>query len=352
MSEGLPEGTKEKIVLPTLSVEDAFDMLCIRAGEGGRDEKLFGGCIPRARQLFRPFVIGNRFPTVFLECPLAGVPFLDMTVLYGRLPEGCVVKSKYAEGCDELFRLYGRMKQDHPDICFGFELDTSKEEPGTAAVHLEPRDHIEVVEPFCEAIGEARYAKLYLQTAAKLADTMPPSFFGMFKGRSDAPLRVCGYLGREEMDGIINDRDFLLNFFKAVGFTAYDDAMVDEIVKLMQIVPCETDYQFDIYPDGKAGEVFSIDLRLNEQAAASVRKSFESGDAAKIMSHFSKLGIADDRISMLSEMATSLAFPSIDENGEITGRAMVIYPMWLKIRWKGAHLQNAKCYSLLNSGRI
>ena len=88
---------------------DAFDMLCIRAGKDGRDSRLFGGCIPRARELFRPFVIGKRFPNIFLECPLAGEAFLDMTVLYGRISDGDVVKSRYSEGCDELFRLYGQI---------------------------------------------------------------------------------------------------------------------------------------------------------------------------------------------------------------------------------------------------
>lgn len=331
---------------------DVFDMLCIKAGESGRDRSLFGGCLTRAGELFRPFIAGISFPHIFLECPLSGDPYLDLTVLYGRLTEGTVVKSKYCEGCDELFRRYIRMKQDHPEVVFGFELDTSKEDPGMAAVHFDPRGKNFLVTPFCEAIGEDRYGELYLQTAEKLADTLPPSFFGMFRGREEAPLRVCGYLGKKEMNQITGGRDLLLSAFEAAGFSAYDDRMMDEIVNVFKIAPCETDYQLDIYPDGKAGDVFSIDLRLAERAAASVRESFASGAASEIMSYFTELGIADERTGMLSGMATSFAFPSLDETGEAAQYAMVLHPMWLKIRWKGARLCSAKCYSLMRAGFI
>ncbi len=338
--------------MPSPTITDAFDMLCIRAGEDGRDDRLFGGCIQRARELLRPFIIGSRFPSVFLECPLAGDPFLDVTVLYGSLSDKDVVKSKYAGDCEKLFRRYSNMKQTHHDVSFGFELDTSKEDPGMAAIHFEPRTDTGLVLPFCEAIGEEKNGELYLQTAAKLADTTPLSYFGMFRGRDDAPLRVCGYLEKEKMVRMINDKDSILSLFGKVGFTAYDDRMIDEIINVLKMAPRETDYQFDIYEDGKAGDVFSIDLRLVEKSAASVRESFRNGTAAKIMSHFSELGIADERTDMLSGMSASFAFPAVNENGEITGYKMIIHPMWLKIRWKGARLCNAKCYSLMRAGFI
>ncbi len=336
--------------LPMPENDKVFEMLMCLAGEGGRDRLLFGGCIPRARKLIRPFVIGDRLPDIYLECPLKGDPFLDVTVLYDKLPEGACINSKYAGGSKEIISCFTKMKEEYPDICFGFELDTSKEDPKDAAVHFEPRSHTDLAIPFCKAAGEDIYGKLYLDVAAKLSDTMPPSFFGMFRGRSDSPLRVCGYLGARQKKMIVDDTDNLVKFFDTIGFSAYDDKMLEDITKVLKLSPMEADYQFDIYPDKSVSDVFSIDIKLGEKSAQSIRQSYQNGILSGIMSFFRDRDIADDRADMISELAKSFAFPVKKETGEITGFALVIQPSWFKIRWKGAQLQNAKCYSLLRAG--
>lgn len=335
--------------LPIPDNETAFEMLLSVAGEDGRDNALFGGCIPRARKLIKPFVIGDRLPDIYLECPLKGDPFLDVTVLYDKLPEGACINSKYAGGSKELISCFTKMKEEYSDICFGFELDTSKEDPKDAAVHFEPRSHTDLAVPFCKAAGEDLYGKLYVDTVARLADTMPPSFFGMFRGRSDSPLRVCGYLGAREKK-LINDTDGLVRFFDTIGFSTYDGRMLEDIKKVIKLSAMEVDYQFDIYPDKTVSDVFSIDVKLREKSAGSIRRSYQNGRFSELMSFLKDRNIADDRSDMISELATSFAFPVKKETGEITGFALVIQPSWFKIRWKGAQLQNAKCYSLLRAG--
>lgn len=332
--------------------EEVFEMMCLRAGREGRDDRLFGGLGRRATSLIRPFIIGRSFPIVFWEFPLKGDPYLDISVLYKTLSEEDFVASPYATGCEKLIPVYSRMRREHHDICFGFELDTSKKDPGLAAVHFEPRQHTELVGPFCGSIGEDAYGRLYLRMASKLSDVIPPSFFGMFRGRPDAPLRICGYMGQEETAAIAGGSDILIKLFRTVGFTAYDGQMLDDIREFLGLAPFAADYQFDIYPDETAGDVFSIDVRLFASTKNSVRESFERGAAASAMSFFRKRGIADERSDLISGMAASFAFPVQDESDGIFGQAMILHPMWLKIRWKDSRLQNAKCYSVLKSYRI
>ena len=337
---------------PYYNGEELFELMCIRAGKDGRNEVLFGGCMEKAIELGRPFIVGNRFPCIFLECPLKGDPFLDLTFLYGQLPEGVSIKSRYAEKSIDVLSCYSDMRAHYPDINFGFEIDTSREDPGMAAVHFEPRNHTELVAPFCASIGEAKSGELYLETAAKLADSFPLSYFGMFRGRSDSPLRVCGYLGKGERESIIKDRDHLLRLFDTVGFTAYDDAMAGIIVNIIKLAPRDVDYQLDIYPDRKAGEIFSLDIRLPEKTAEDIKRSFKTGTSAAFLSRLCDLGIVDGRIDMLCDMATSKVFPGTNKAGKPAGCVMLIRPEWIKIRWNGAILQNAKCYSSMKGGYI
>ena len=336
--------------LPHYTSEELFEMLCTRAGKDGRDEALFGGCIPRALELGRPFIVGYRLPCIFAECPLKGDPFLDLTFLYGMIPEGISIRSRYAGKCEDVLAYYSRIKAEYPHISFGFELDTSKEDPGMAAVHFEPRHHTEFVAPFCASIGEEKNGELYLATASKLAGIFPLSFFGMFRGRSDAPLRVCGYLVKDDLEVIAKDRDSLLRLFDAVGFTAYDDDMLNEIVNIIKLAPSEADYQMDIYPDQKAGDTFALDIRFPEESAAAIKESFKTGTSAALMSHLGDLGIADGRTDLISDMATSIAVPAQNRAGKATGCVLLIQPKWIKIRWKAAVLQNAKCYISMRGG--
>ena len=74
--------------MKALSHADAFEVLCLQAADDGRGDVLFGDSLPRARKALRPFMVGERFPSVYLEFPLLGAPFLDVTVLYAALEAG------------------------------------------------------------------------------------------------------------------------------------------------------------------------------------------------------------------------------------------------------------------------
>ena len=67
--------------MKTLGYEDAFQVLLLQAAGEGRGAALFGDSLACARGAVPPFLVGKRFPNVYFEHPLAGKPFLDVTLV-------------------------------------------------------------------------------------------------------------------------------------------------------------------------------------------------------------------------------------------------------------------------------
>ena len=184
--------------MKTPANEQAFQVLLLQAADEGRGRALFGSSLARAREAVPPFLVGGEFPSVYLEHPLAGDPVLDVTVLLGPIEPGTRIASSVACEHGAMLDWYAQARREHADVTCGFEVDTGKEALPAAAIHFQPRAHVELVRPFCEAAGEPQAADLYLGQDARMPDGWPLSFFGMFRGRPGSPLRVCGYLGDAE----------------------------------------------------------------------------------------------------------------------------------------------------------
>ena len=331
---------------------DAFEVLCLQAGDKGRSDVLFGDSVERARKILRPFMIGIEFPSVYLEFPLVGKPFLDVTVLYGELEPGTRIDSNAAEGTEALLDWFAGVRKDHSEISFGFELDTKDPETPTAAVHFQPRKNVEFVRPFCEMVGEPQRAELYLDLAARMPEGWPLSFFGMFKGRPGSPLRVCGYMDVEEQEACAADPANLRASLERVGFSAYDDTMLEQASTLMGAAPGSIDFQFDVYPDGTIGDIFAIDAQFAIENPEVVRASFEGGPAARVMNLLERWGIADDRWHLVAEAAFARALPATQPDGTLVRYGFTLMPQWVKVRWANKVLQPSKLYHLAKAGPL
>lgn len=325
---------------------DAFQVLLLQAADEGRGPALFGESLQRARDAVPPFLVGEEFPEIYLEHPLAGEPFLDVTILLHQLEPGMRVESPAAGEHATMLDWYADARRENGDICCGFELDTDEVTLPPAAVHFQPRSHMELVRPFCEAAGDRERADLYLDLAARMPDSWPLSFFGMFRGRAASPLRVCGYLGHAEKDACAQDPDHLAEVFDAIGFTAYDDAMLSQVSTLMADSPGPVDFQLDVYPDGSIGDTFAVDLQFETDQPEVVRSVFEDGAGTLVMKRLESWGIADERWKLAIESTFARALPvELDDGG--TGRfAFVLMPKWLKVRWADTMLRPAKLYHL------
>ena len=63
------------------------------------------------------------FPSLYLEFPLAGDPFLDVTALYGEVASGTRFHSEAAAGTERMIDWFAQVSAQYNDLSFGFELD-------------------------------------------------------------------------------------------------------------------------------------------------------------------------------------------------------------------------------------
>lgn len=323
---------------------NAFEVLCLQAADNGRGPVLFGDSVARARTALRSFMIGEEFPSCYLEFPLLGDPFLDVTVLYHDLDPSMRIDSPVVAGTEDTFAWLAKTCSEVEGVSWGFEVDTSKDELPAAAMHFQPRTHNELVRPFFEVLGEPERADLYLGLAKRMPEGWPLSFFGLFRGRPGFPLRVCGYIAAYEEKACQNPRH-MAEVFDAVGFTAYDDAMLAQISALMGM-GCTLDFQFDVYPDGSLGNVFALDLQFGIEQSEQVLKTFDTGLGAKVMSQLEAWQIADGRWRQAAEAAFTRGIPAFKEDGTPVRFGFTLLPQWVKVRWKDGVLQPSKLYYL------
>ena len=325
-----------------------YQTLLLQAADEGRGAKLFGESLGRARTLVLPFLIGNKFPNIYLEHPLSGKPFLDVTVLYNQLEQGMRIDSSAAGEHGALVDWFAEACTQHSEISFGFEVDTKKPDLPMAGVHFQPRHKRELVRPFCEAIGQPEQADLYLSTADRMPNDWPLSFFGMFRGRPDTPLRVCGYLSNDAQEECMHPSR-LKEVFDAVGFKAYDAPMLDQACALLQTAPGTVDFQFDAYADGTLGPTFAFDVQFGIEQPPAVQASFAEGAGARVMRLLESWGAADNRWEIAVQSAFARSLPVELEDGK-TGRfAFTLMPQWVKARWVNGTMQPSKLYHLANA---
>ncbi|MBQ9042973.1 MAG: hypothetical protein IJ111_09210 [Eggerthellaceae bacterium] len=338
------------MTLPTHA--QAFEVLLLQAADEGRDAALFGGAACRVRDAALPFLIGEKFPEIYLEFPLAGEPFLDVTLLYGELDEDARIDSALAAGCEDIISFYARERAKDESIGFGFEIDCSGPVPSAAGVHFQPRSRTDLVAPFCEAVGSSGKAALYLSQDERMAQGWPLAFFGMFRGRADSPLRVCGYLKEGERHACAADPDRLARALEQAGFTAYDEAMLAQAACVLGLAPADADFQLDVLGDGSLGDMFAIDVRFDSMSSEDVCKSFANGAGAAIMAKLREWGIADERMAHVADMAFTRGVDLWADDGSCVPFGFTLVPGWLKVRWRGGVLQPAKMYMKASAGPV
>ena len=334
------------------SFSDAFQVLVLQAADDGREKTLFGESAQRARNVVPPFLVGEKFPSTYLEFPLIGSPFMDVTLLYDSIAPGTRINSDAAAGTEAMLDWYASVEGADDNICCGFELDTKEESLPQAAVHFQPRKRKDLVEPFCAAVGEPAYADLYLNQNERMPQGWPLSFFGMFRGRPGTPLRVCGYLDSPEQGECAADTAHLAAAFDQMGFRAYDDAMLAQVSQAMGIAPDTVDFQLDVFPDGHLGNTFAIDVQFAIEQPHLVRENFQGGPVARVMQWAESLGAADERWKLAADIAFARAIPIEMDDGAVARYSFTIMPQWMKLRWRAGALQPSKLYLMGKAGVI
>ncbi len=336
----------------TLTHADAFQVLLLQAADASRGDILFGESLSRARTASLPFMVGKEFPNVYLEFPLAGNPFLDVTILLGEIDPGTRIASEAADGTDAVLDWYAQEKPGYERISFGYELDTKEADLAPAAVHFQPREKTNLVRPFFQALGEPERADLYLDLASRMPEGWPLSFMGLFRGRPGSPLRVCGYPFGTEGDACAQDPERLGSVFRRIGFTAYTDTMLEQASRLMATAPGGTDFQLDVYPDGTLGDTFAIDVQFGIHQPQAVMSSFANGESSNVMRLLEGWGIADSRWPLGAQAAFARSIPVELDDGTMGRYALTLMPQWVKVRWRNGVLVPSKLYMLAHAGLL
>ena len=317
--------------------------LFYHAASDGRAQAFFGPDWENTCDAVVPYTRGVVFPNLYLEFPLKGDPFLDVTALIHTVEPGGHACPETVEEMAPVYNWVTELHAADPRICFGFELDATTAASGPAAVHFQHHEKLHLAREFCERMGDPDAGKLYLDLAERMPAGWSPAFFGMFRRRPDSPLRVCGYLSREEITRCAEHPAHLEAVFRQIGFSAYDDQMLKAVSAWLGTVR-NADYQIDVWPDGTLGEVFAIDGSAGSLREQEMKASFDGGDFARMMTLLESWGAADGRWRLAEDMTLTRGFPAEDENGNSRLFAMVVQMNWVKARWRAAVLQNAKCY--------
>ena len=340
------------MMLSIPSNELACQALFLHAADEGRGAALFGENWKETLNRVLPFVECVPFPSLYLEFPLAGDPFLDVTALYGEVASGTRFRSEAAAGTERMIDWFAQVSAQSNSLSFGFELDAGNDAFAPAAVHFQHYSHIRLAQEFCDALGEPAAGQLYMEQTACMPEGWTPAFFGMFRGRPGSPLRVCGYLNRDEQRRSAEDPSRLEEVFRQVGFRAYDDRMLRQIRTLLAMTPVGADFQFDVYPDRRIGDTFAIDFCLGLKQSGLQKASFVNGTCADVMKQLETWGAADDRWHLAAGTCLTRALPVTDEDGRKKVYAMTVCPKWVKARWRSGVLQKAKLYCEGKAGII
>ena len=330
----------------------AFEVLLLQAMNDGRSTALFGGAADRVRDAVPPFLIGEKFPEIYLEFPLAGEPFLDVTLLYTDLEENACINSSLASGCEDILSFYARERAKDASISFGFEIDCAGQAPSAAGIHFQPRRRTELVAPFCEVAGSPEKAALYLEQNERMPQGWPLSYFGMFRGRAGSPLRVCGYLEEGESRACAADSARLGRALDQAGFSASNEIMLAQAARILELAPAYTEFQLDILADGSLGDMFAIGIHFDSLPSAEICRSFACGAGAAIMAQLQEWGIADERVRHVSNMTFTRGMNISLDDGTSRPFGFSLVPSWLKVRWRGGILEPAKLYINANAGPL
>ena len=328
-----------------LTWEEAMQLLLMHSSADGREEVLFGEDFPDVRKVLPSICVGDVCPHVYLEFPLTGNPFLDVTVLYHEKSGRIRLDLPETAGTEGMRDWFAGLSKDYHHINVGYELDTGRK-GSPAAVHFQPRGYLELVEPFCKTLGEEEKGRLYLSTVEKMPTGWKLSFFGMFRGRSGSPLRVCGYLDEKERAATAADIEMLRIVFQRIGFRAFDEKMLHQIARILSEAVDGADFQFDVWPDGSFGETFAIDLKIRSRRLRDMRNAFSRGDRAPLRQLLEDWKIIDGRLDAALGMTFARNYPVEKPDGSKGNLSMLLMPQWIKIRWIRGELQPAKLYCL------
>ena len=328
-----------------------FDFLYEKAAADGREEALFGNSIVPARLFAERSQIGDIFPSYYLEFPLSGRPCFDLMAVYdGNLPPSARFAPGTGYGYQPVFDWFSALPAGHGASC-AITMDTGSGETERAGIYLQQHNRTKLVAPFLDTVGEHRRIPSVTGLIGRMQENLPPAYVGLFPGREGSPARIGGYWGRSFTKAASEDPALLRSCFDRIGFQSYNASMPDCCAQLLSLVS-DSDFQFDLYPDGSLGDVFGLSLSFNDVLPQAATECMENGFGCALMTLLEQWGLADARWRRIAGASIGIAVPVEDRDGSPVSLALTIRFNFAKIKFKAGLPVSAKFYLHLSAAKL
>ena len=316
-----------------------YNILYALAARSGREEVLFGTCQPLAREALAHSLAGNTFPELWFEVPLSGAPWFDLHALVARedLSPDMAFDPETTGGYPDVFAWFAGAR-DVRQLALSYDLSTGGVNSPAVQLLVSRANHA-VTCAFLQAAGRPDAERPY----RSFVDRMPRDWFacytGVFPGRAQKTLRVECIPTSELQEAYAQDATLLERHLRQAGLAELGDTLVERC-QLLARTPFQLEFQFDIRPDGSAGDTFSASVRFDAPGSERERLPYRAdGVGGQLMQQVQAWGLADERWRLLEDatFAQRVAFH---------GESLLIYCYlaFLKLRWRDGAPVDAKVY--------
>ncbi len=327
-------------MMPVFDRRMLYDIIYALAAKDGRESALFGTCAPVAKEAFCRSLVGDTFPELWFELPLAGDPWFDLHSLVSHADiAGTNVRYAGHEGrYDDALTWFASCEEGVRQLAMSYDV-SSGDIDCPAVQLLVDRRGSDVVGGFLGAVGRPEALDAWRTFCRNMPDSWYACYTGVFPGRVQrafAPfLRMECIVNAAMRHEYVRNGPALAGHLRDVGGFWANDTLV---VQCQQLVtsPFPFEFQFDVQEDGSAGPTLGASVRFH---TADWMDAGARGSMAQLMDRVSSWGLADDRWRLLADMVYAKRV-TLDDKAV----SLYCYPAFLKLRWRDGAPLDAKAY--------
>ena len=317
-----------------------YEILYALAASDGREQALFGACVPASREAFARSGAGSAFPEIWFELPLLGTPRFDLHALVSRdsLDPGKTYSPEKTGGFPEVFRWFARQGENVRQLALSWDLCPG-EMPSAAIQLLVSGKAPDPVAGFLKVAGREDAVERYRDFSGRQPAGWFACYYGVFPDRPGSSLRVECIPEAGLQAAYAKDPELLRAHLAQVGIRDFGDTLLPRC-RYLAATPFRLEFQFDIGEAGSAGPVLGTSLRFACPPGDGSWRCFDPGrEAGKLMDRVCEWGLADSRWRFLGDTM----FAQRVTHGE-ESCLLFCYTAFLKLRWRAGEPMDAKAY--------
>ena len=320
--------------------EMLYDMAYALAARDGREAVLFGDCASLAHEAFVRSLVGNDFPELWFELPLAGAPWFDLHALasFESLGPNTTFAAQTCGGNPDAFTWFAAQKQGVRQLALSWDVSAGNIDCPAIQLLVNTKD-VQITCDFLAAVGRDDAVPAYRAFAERLPQNWFACYTGVFPKRRVPFLRVECIPHVSLQSAYAEDASLLQAHLSQAGLDGLGDTVLSRC-QALAATPFRLEFQFDIDAQGCAGSTFGASVRFASPPGTDACRAFEpDGEAGSLMRQVEDWGLADGRWHLLADTAFAKRI-------EFAGEAARIFchPAFLKLRWRDGEPLDAKAY--------